>query len=871
MPFYLGFDDVTVKAARAMEFQFAEPLMYKLSEWKPYIPQRHYYRGDTFSLSGRWPLDADSVELSIAPFTDTKTILQTSSLKKKGDLWAMNPFKLSFEDGLYLNTLRAYRGKTPPKTQFTLHIAPEGLGGTHPRLWFDKAEQQKIAERLKTDKFKNVYDEIASRAAGQRKNLPVESLVFDLDQFPDETWLPTWAAWGSHIYPTGDAVFWNALAYTFHGDREAGEYVRDVLLKLAEFKHWSHPWQQKRGRFSEHRTGSWTHRLAIAYDLVYDLMDENERILIRKAFIEKPIEGCHITYVVNNNVTCNTSNWVPHITGGSLMLQAAMFGDGPDVEYLEPYFTGAALKMYDMIEKTVDPDGAWGEGLGYNNYTFHTLSQSLPSLINVFNIDMTKPLNGSYREYIWAGPVKAKKYFYYGDTGGNLNPIPNWAFLLDRNHDPLLGWYYNFLKYGDYESNTKASIQSYMSQVEGKDDFMDVLYDTGNVPMEEPFGEEPVRIFRNVGTTVFKSGWEPEDFIFVMRTGPFVNHQHIDQGSFWLSYSSLFTEERHGSTYYDDPLYEPGYTQPVGHSTVLIDGNHQSQRVGDPLVFAEGFEDYAHITHFLNGRDAAFVSGNIGRLYWDKVKCLARNILYLKPNTVLMLDTVVPAGRDVDVTALYQTLRLGDINADDERSTIAKDGNILHIRHLNPERVDAETVETPHYLGTLQNQKPLVREGMLTVSGRTKGGPFVLANLLTATKGETPSYTVNRGSSYVSGTVDAIPFAFSTRPGTVYEVDGTMTDAAALTGGGNRLFATMFTTLSRGGKLLVASPKPITCEIEGNNIRYYLDCETEVLIGAPSKPASLKVNGAAVKSFAYDGAKKAVVLTLPAGEGIVVF
>jgi len=873
MPFYLGFDDVTVRATRAMEFQFAEPGMYKLSEWKPYIPKKHYYRGDTFTLAGRWPLEAGRVELSFALFSDPSKVLKTVALKKRGDLWAADPLNLTFDEGLYLNTLRAYRGNDLlSETQFTLHIAPKGLAGKHPRLWFDSEGKKLIEARLKSDKFKKVYDEITAQAAREREKLPVESLVYDLDQYPDEDWLPTWSAWGTHIYPTGDAVYWNSLAYTFHGDRIAGEYAKDVLLKLANFKDWTHPWQTKRGRFSEHRTGSWSHRIALAYDLTYDLMNEDERRLIRFAILDRTVMGAHITYIVNNNVTSNTSNWIAHIAGGSLMLQAAMFGDGPDVEYLEPFFTGAAFKLYDMLSRTVDPDGAWGEGLGYNNYTFMTVSQSLPALMNVFNIDFSKPLNGSYREYIWAGPVKMKQYFYYGDTGGNLNPIINWAWLLDRTRDPLLGWYYNFLRYGDYQSNTTASIQSSMSKAEGRNDFMDVLYDTENVPMDDPFDEEPVKLFRNVGTTVFKGGWNPEDFIFVMRTGPFYNHQHIDQGSFWLSFNgSVFIEERHGSTYYEDPLYQPLYTQPVGHSTILIDGNNQSQRVGDPLNFAGGFEDYAHVTHFLNGRDAAFVSGDIGRLYWGKVKCLKRNVLYLKPNTVLMLDTAVPAGADVDVTLLYQTLRLEDITAGTERSTIAKDGNVLHIKHLYPGHVKVEAVETPHYLGTLNNQKPLVREGMLTVTARTGGAPLVMANLLTGTKGETPRYTTQLGDGYVAGMIGNIPFAFSTRPGRIYEADGTVTDAAALTGGGDRLFAALCTTLTRNGNLVIASEEPVTCEITNDGILYYHDREAEVLIGAPAKPAFLTVNGVKVTSFGYDGQRKAVVLSLPAGEGSIRF
>ncbi len=644
---------------------------------------------------------------------------------------------------------------------------------------------------------------------------------------------------------------WNSLAYAFHGDRTAGEYAKDVLVQLSTWPNWTHPWQTKRGRFSEHRTGGWSHRVALAYDLTYDLMNEDERLRVRKAIVKNIVGGAHKTYVVNDNITAKTSNWLAMITGGSLMNQAAVFGDGPDTENLEPYFTGALMKFYVFIQRVTDAtDGAWGEGLGYNNYSFRNMIYSVPSLLNVFNIDVTAPLDGTYKEYIWAGLVKDRKYFYFGDTGGNLNSVTDWALLLDRRKDPLLGWYYNFLKRGE--------------------DLWDALYELENIPQDDPFDENPVKVFREVGTTVFKSGWEKDDFVFVMRTGAFYNHQHIDQGSFWLAdRGSIFMEERHNSTYYDDPLYQPWYTQPVGHSTILIDGNHQSQRVGDHLVFAEGFHDHAFISHFLDGEDAAFSCGDIGRLYWGKVKGLRRNVLYLKPRTLLMLDTTFPAERDVDVTLLYQTARLEDITAGESVSTISKDGNTLHVMHLAPSNIEAKAVETPHYLYTLRRDKPLVKEGMLTVTARTAGNPLVMANLLTTTTGGAPDVACEEGEGYISGTAGGKQFAITTEPGNIYEVENIETDALAVTWSGSRIFAAMCGTLKKDGELVLESGKPVTFEKSSDGIKYYHCLKGEVALGVSSKPAAVTVNGEKVSGVTYDAERKAVILVLPAGEGMV--
>jgi hypothetical protein len=865
MPFYLGLDDITFTGARAAAFQFTEPQVYKLPEWKPYIPKKPYFKGDAFTLRGTWPVDATRVELTVAPYADRVKTVFSGALKKQGSEWALAQAALTWPEGLYLGTLRAYKDEKKTASQlsettFTIHIAPKGIGGKHPRLWFNAETKPALDARLKSDRFKSVYEDIGSSAASQRKRMPLSRLVYDLDQYPDEDWLPTWSQSGAKILDTGDAVYANALAYAFRGDKEAGEYAKNVFLKLADYPTWNHPWQIKRGRWADHRSGAWAHRLATGYDLVYDLMSESERVKVRKALMDNLVKDAFKSHVYDNNITPSTSNWLAMITGGSLMLQAAMFGDGPDVENLEPYFTGTAMKLFAFLERVANYGEGWGEGYGYNRYSFENLSRSLPSLMNVFGIDFSFPVKNTYKEYVWCGIIKDKETFYYGDSG-NLGEASGWAWLLAKNQDPLLGWYYNFMKSGET--------------------FMDVLYETKDVPQKDPFSENPVKLFREVGSTVFKSGWEKDDFSFELRTGPFYNHQHLDQGTFWLADRGVtFIEERHGSTYYDDPLYQPWYTQPVAHSTILINGNQQSQRVGDHLVFAEGFEDYAHVTHFLDGEFAAFTTGDIGRLYWGVVKGLERNVLYLKPRTLLMLDTVYPAERNADMTMLFQTLRLADITAGGKRSIITKEGVTLNILHLSPERVDAQAVETPHYLSTLggggggrggQQPRPLEKEGMLTVTARTTGVPLVAANLLTTTKGEAPDVTSTAGDSFIAGKTGGVDFAFSTRPGFVYKAGGIATDAVVVAWKGGVVFAARCTELSRDGKLLVKSPSPVTCEVSGNAVKVYHCAAGDVTFSTGSKPSSVTVNGAAVTTFAFDAATNTVTVNLPSGESRVAF
>ncbi len=869
MPLYLGLDDVDMSAHRPATFRFAEPATEKLAEWPQYIATAAYRRGQTLKLSGSWPCEADAVNLAIFPLTQPDKPVIEGQLRKHGNAWSLDPLKLDLAENLYVGCLTAMKnGRPAATTELTLHVAPAGLAGRHPRLWFDEAGRRSLVEKLGKPEFVHIRDEITSRAAQERAGLKIETLIHDLDQYPDEDWLPSWAAWGSHIYGSQDPLYWNALAYALAGDRQAGVYAKDILVKLAGWPNWTHPWQTKRGRFSEHRSGNWAHFLALGYDLTYDLMTPAESEKVREAFRRNLLDGVHTTYVVNNNVTCQSSNWIAHVAGGSLMTQAAIWGDGPARPRDEVELAGAALKLRTFLASVTDPAGAWGEGLGYNEYSFRSLTMSLPSIERVFGMDMTAPLRPIYKEYIWAGPVSARQYFHFGDTGGHLGPIDSWAFLLDKYREPLLGWLYNFLKDSELRSNSSDSIRSYMSRTVRRNSLNDLLYETRNVPMEEPFKLNPVKLFPEVGTTVFKSGWGADDFIFVMHSGAFYNHQHLDQGTFWLAdRGETFVTERHGSSYYDDPLYQSHYTQPIGHSTILIDHNPQSQRVGDPLRMAEGFDERAFTTDFLDGGRAAFVCGDIGRLYWGKVKSLRRNVLYLKPRTLLMLDVAEPAAGDVDVTLLYQAERLDDITTAATHSTIRRGRAALDVLHLAPAGARIDKVETPHYLNVLREDRPLVREGMLTVSGRTQGRPLVMANLLTTTGS---AVATRSGDGWIAGTASGSNFAFSLRPGSVYTVDGLKTDALAAAWGGDWVLAAKTTELSRDGAVLVQSSRPGTFECSGAAIKYTLSQPARLTFATAGRPGTILLDGRPTDTQ-IDAQRNTASIDVPAGTGTIGF
>ena len=154
---------------------------------------------------------------------------------------------------------------------------------------------------------------------------------------------------------------------------------------------------------------------------------------------------------------------------------------------------------------------------------------------------------------------KTREVYDFGDTGSRLMPLSNFAYILHETRDPLLAWL--------------AGLAPGKSEA-------DFEFAGGGVRPEPP-GDRlpPVKLFRDVGTAVFRSGFDPDDFAFIFRAGPFFNHQHFDQGSFYLAdRGQNFLVEGGRTDYYNDPWYQGFFIQPGAHNCLLVDENVESQR-----------------------------------------------------------------------------------------------------------------------------------------------------------------------------------------------------------------------------------------------------------------------------------------------------
>ena len=873
-PVFLALDDFEIHGRREKSFAFLEPEMTILREWPERIPLHHYQPGAELVLRGSYDFEARNVELKIRPFAGSgEQILETSLKREPAGSWAarvrLDPAR--FPAGLYRGTLAARDGGgTSGRTEFTFFVVDAERTARRPRVLVPPGKLPEFRERFAGSRFKPVLDRWLEKARGHRAKLDPEAVVYDLAEFPARDWIPSLPAWYTdRIMAWREALLANAVAHASGRDPEAGPYARNLLLRVAALPSWNHPWMEARGFHTYYPLGELADSFASAFDLVHDLLDEGDRRTAREGLLRNFVRPAFRTYVENDQVTSESSNWISHIAGGGVAALASLYGDEGAGD-LEPWLTGFILKLDRFVRTVFGADGSYGEGFRYYNFAMQSLGRSLPPLDDIFRVDLSGPVRLSYLETLWASEPRRNRAYSFGDTesylkkeaqawwiGSENGPMNNWAWLLSRTRDPYLAWLYGTLK----EFDT----------------LQEVVFPAEDVPAAEPAGLGTVKFFREVGTAVFRSGWTDDDFLFVFRSGPFYNHQHLDQGSFFLvDRGQVFLEERYDGEhhYYDDPVYRTHAIQAVSHNTILLDENPQSQRTGDPAGFAAGLADHARLARALDAGAFALASGDLTAVYGEAASRVRRHVVFLKPRAILLVDEVEASGSDTNVNLLFNAVWKKDWRLEDAAARVVKGDRALSVVPLGPQGLRREIVGDPHLLYQYA-AKPLLPRGHLRVTGRTTNGRFVAAHLLGTDLGL-------EGPVAPAGATP--PGLYSARVRTA----GGVIDLAVAAGGRARIGS-----LETDGLILARSPEGETLLVEGRflfeegveilslsaaasvslirspgSIRLVFDAPsgTRVEVRTEVRPESVRIGGRAVEA-AWNAARSTVAFDLAGDRG----
>ncbi|MCE5250879.1 heparinase II/III family protein [bacterium] len=658
---------------------------------------RHFHRGETISLSvrpeqGDHPINLKSVTAVVydsggrACTRDSRLYDDGSHGDRAGSdgVWSSGAlYRIGNNDpaGRWKLVIRGSGSNGETVEDEFFFIVPERrlTPGDHPRLFFTADSVDSLKSGRTSPMAEKALDHAVAAAKKQLLGADISGVVEGksvnlefLDGGPFSTTWDDYSRWSVPGYLAADTVENGAFLYALTGDREAGMKAKEFLLRFAAFEHWNHPWFDAHRMYSYYPVGLWCQGLAVGYDFLYPLMNEQERALVRKALLEKAIIPHYRDQVLNNRLPSLITNHIGMNTTGILLATIALIGDDPENPDMEPYLSGILTRYKAHIDAAYLPDGSYAEPETYTSTDAEPLVKCLAAIERNLGIDWTTttPVKSVYTYTAYALTANGLNAPSFGDGGrdygAGLRRLHLW---LARRTGDSLAW-------GRYLWQN--------DRFPGREDFFDYLWMPEKIE-PRPFSElPPSQWFRSKGNAVFRSGWTDDDLMLVFRCGPHANHYHLDQGSFWFLYNGepLITEAG-VVNYYRNLYYRSFYIQPIAHNTVLLDAYPESQQIADFDNGIGALDTFPRITSCFTGEIIDAVEGELSCVYKERLKEFNRSFVFMKPDYIVMYDNLAAVGNET-FTWIFHADGAGSITGNGNEVVISRPRTQLRMNILAP-------------------------------------------------------------------------------------------------------------------------------------------------------------------------------------------
>jgi hypothetical protein len=439
-----------------------------------------------------------------------------------------------------------------------------------------------------------------------------------------------------------------------------------------------------------------------------------------------------------------------------------------------------------------------------------------------------------------------------------------------------------------YESKDPV-MRWYMAQFDRPSLAKFIFYDDSIAP--QPPKLPTSRIFRDKGNAVFRSGWDKDATVFLYRAGPNFNHHHADQGSFLLNaFGETLVTEAGWSDYYKDPYYVTFFTQAVGHNTILVDRNPESQTISDTRQF-KALDTYPRITDSVTSEFYDGVGSELSSVYQTRLTRYSRRIVFVKPHYFVVFDNLKVNGepsqfdwllhlpnRDKikieDLTAIYTgekaslAVRLFAPNA---TKVSVENGRIPY--HVLSARTPAETPAQPAYL-VFRTVNPLSETEFMTaiVPAKNESESRSLINQMSEIVSDNlKGIRVERGNE-----TDLLMFRDGAETQTIRQGEWSADAAScAITQSANNLkiFAVQSARLlRRGNQILFSSETPtsVAVNFKANEIEAVCSAETAATITlfVGKNPARVLLDGKELNpnTFSFNRTEGTISLDIPSRQ-----
>lgn len=888
-------DDFSINGEQSSRFIPSSPGSDYFEMFNVSVLKKHFFYGDDFSLKTKIEGGVNLKQLS-GTLVDSRGKIIKDNIRfiPVSDEWRMeSAYRFSEKDarGQWEIRLKGTDASGAEIAQSFRFLMPGNKVNAHPRLFFNAAE---LKERLLNEKSpiaKKILDNALSHKDFMK--VDVDAITEGIDRTAENlvggpysmnsVGFSNYALWNNPNTTLGTVIEEGSFRYAFTGDRAAGEQAKKALLKLCSFKKWNADWMLERKFWTYYPMGYTIKPVAYGYDMLYDLMTDSERALVRKAIMDKGLKMFHRDMVEMNRMPSNQTNHIAVIVGGMGMAATAIYGDDPENPNLEPYLSGILTKAKEFIDRTYYEDGSYAEPKsGYMDMATRDIVEILAAFERNFGVDYSTTTNvQNFYKYPIQAMHNSGLIHAYGDGGrtyDGFNQIHSWWFV-NRTKNPYL---YQYVK--PFWESGKGG---YLSYLWFKDDIVPASRET--MPLSKTFSAQGM---------VMRNGWDDQSTIISTRVGPNHNHAHYDQGSFQIMTNGeeLLTDPGIGALGYYANLEFLSYdVQAIAHNTMLIDHDPESQA---PAHYDNGIaalKVWPEMTHTFTGKLADAIESELSSVYKNKLEKYTRTLLYTKSGPVFLFDQV----KSKTGGHLYNWLFHAPQNEGNKRALTYKDNRMVIDRpkaKLTMDIISSGISERANnnlalfsYAADLgsasirdRSDKKFSESFLTLVSKPDLTETNFFAVLLPEAKSSSvlkePVTTRIDADGWIGAKIEysgGFDYGFFRNGNTAAgSISGFNTNAERFTASfdtAGKLIKAYFEGSSFSGYgLNFSSAKPLTAAIEQTHLQTSIEVQTPQIaslnVSVQAKPSAVLLNGKAFAGFKFSSAEKSISLSVPQGR-----
>ncbi|WP_276346282.1 heparinase II/III family protein [Daejeonella sp. JGW-45] len=869
-------DEFRLNGERARQFISTQPGSTWFEQFGQSVIHSHYTTGQTISLSVSPEQGAKPVAVSadlIGP--DGLTRIKKVRFYDDG---SHGDFRAG--DGIWSNNAVHTVKAGDPRGQWKARFTAEGAQGFtsdlsfiiqlpgakgHPRIFFTGAELAARRAGAEPAPAKKLLENFINNY--KPSTLDINTLAQPFSEAPESvTGGPYASASMGGWYNTQNTLarIINSEAWQFYltGNTEAGEKAKAALYKLCTMPSWNHPWMEANGNHTYYPGAPAAMAAALGYDLLFQILSEQERKTIRKGIMDNSIKPFYRDMVELNRMPTSNSNHIGVILSGVGLAAMAIANDDPELPGLEPYLSGILAKSKQFIDRTMLPEGSYNEPYTYQEMGYREFVEFLFSLEKNYGIDYTSTtyLKEFYQYPLYVTQNNRGKYQDLGDVSPTYNFTQQpMQWLVYKMKDPFM---YKYVKPSWDSGAGRGGILPYLWYTEGI----------------TPVSRETLptsKHFEGKGHMVIRSNWDDSGSILIYKAGPNGNHYHYDQGTILLTHNGeeLLSDAGHSSSYYAN-LYFPGYyTQAIGHNVMLVDMNAESQAPGDFNNGIASLKTWPEITSSFAGDRFSGVASDLTSVYKGAVSSYTRTLLSIKNGPVFLFDRV----KSPDAHSYNWLFHAEHTNG---KSSISYADNRVSINRPKA-RLTLDVLSPQPLTGVIRNSDR--DESFIALSSAKLKEADFLAVMVPEGKPASGDYAARpkptridsngwTGAVLNEGNTNYYGF-FRVNQSSGAGIEGFKTDASRLTAvvSGDQLKEAYFEGKTfegygSGFRFTVPVNASITLSASGTALEIKSDNPYELSMASPVKPSSVVRNGVSIKNWKYDQDSKTLTVSLPAGQ-----